>query len=251
MIYLHESLSISPDKREIISFIGAGGKTTAMFKLAGELKVLGKRVLVTTTTSIYYPKDSIIDNIILGPSIKQISSKGQAEVIVWGTKVNDEGKLKGVSKEDVDEQFNLGKFDYILNEADGSRRKPLKAPAVYEPVVPNSTTKIVGIIGIDALEKPVCEVVHRPELYCHITGLNENDLVDMNSICKILFSEEGLFRNTCEVVEKILFINKVDNDKKRVQSEMLRKLIMTDKNKRENLPKKVFLTSLLKDGIIS
>lgn len=249
MIYLYEALSICPSKRENVSFIGAGGKTTAMFKLAGELKALGKRVLVTTTTAIYYPKDSSIDNIILGTSIKHINFKGQAEVIVWGTKVNDEGKLKGVSTEALDEQFNLGKFDYILNEADGSRSKPLKSSAVYEPVVPNSTTKIVGIIGIDALNRPVCEVVHRPELYTNITGLKENDLVDMNSICIMLFSKEGIFRNTPEMLEKILLINKVDDDKKRVQGEMLRELILTYKNKRVNL-EKVFLTSLKKDIIL-
>ena len=41
-------------KKDIISFVGAGGKTTMMFKLAEELR-LNNKVLVTTTTKIYVP----------------------------------------------------------------------------------------------------------------------------------------------------------------------------------------------------
>lgn len=37
---------------DLLSLVGAGGKTTLMFRLAAEAKALGLRVLVTTSTRI-------------------------------------------------------------------------------------------------------------------------------------------------------------------------------------------------------
>ena len=49
----------------VIAFVGGGGKTTAMFRLAHELKVLGKKVLVTTTTNILMPEPGQCDVLML------------------------------------------------------------------------------------------------------------------------------------------------------------------------------------------
>ena len=43
---------IGLEEKDVISFVGAGGKTTMMFKLAEELG-RNSKVLVTTTTKIY------------------------------------------------------------------------------------------------------------------------------------------------------------------------------------------------------
>src|SRR4030067_2624843 len=42
-------------EREVISLVGAGGKTTLMFRLARELVLDGKKVVTTTTTKILEP----------------------------------------------------------------------------------------------------------------------------------------------------------------------------------------------------
>ena len=39
----------------VISLVGAGGKTSLMFKLAHELSKTGEPVLTTTTTKIFEP----------------------------------------------------------------------------------------------------------------------------------------------------------------------------------------------------
>ena len=52
----------------------------------------------------------------------------------------------------------------IAVEGDGSRRRPVKAPAPHEPVIPDCTTHLVPIVGLDALGLPLAEpYVHRPE----------------------------------------------------------------------------------------
>ena len=39
----------------ILSIVGAGGKTTSVFKIAREQEAMGKKVLVTTTTHMELP----------------------------------------------------------------------------------------------------------------------------------------------------------------------------------------------------
>ena len=51
-----EALGIDPAQAAQYSLVGGGGKTTAMFRLAHELKALGKKVLVTTTTNIAHAR---------------------------------------------------------------------------------------------------------------------------------------------------------------------------------------------------
>ena len=50
---LIESLDLRA--REVISLVGAGGKTTLMFRLAKELVLTGEKVVTTTTTKILEP----------------------------------------------------------------------------------------------------------------------------------------------------------------------------------------------------
>ena len=51
---LTQALCLSPDPQTlaVVSFVGAGGKSTAMFRLAAELAARGQRVITTTTTRI-------------------------------------------------------------------------------------------------------------------------------------------------------------------------------------------------------
>ena len=52
----------------------------------------------------------------------------------------------------------------IAIEGDGSRRRPVKAPAPHEPVIPDCTTHLVAVAGLDGLGLPLDEpYVHRPE----------------------------------------------------------------------------------------
>ena len=45
-------LDLHPSSPDVVSFVGGGGKTTTMFRLAYELAQQGKRVVTTTTTHI-------------------------------------------------------------------------------------------------------------------------------------------------------------------------------------------------------
>jgi len=86
------------------------------------------------------------------------------------------GKLDGISPQLVKRLADLGKIDYIIIEADGAARKPIKAPNATEPVIPPNTTLVIAIVGIDALNKELnSENAFRPEIISGLTGLLMNE----------------------------------------------------------------------------
>ena len=60
-------------------------------------------------------------------------------------------KISGPEKEILEKL--PGFCDLLLVEADGSRRRPLKVPAVHEPVIPSFADMVVGVIGLDCIGK--------------------------------------------------------------------------------------------------
>lgn len=55
-------------------------------------------------------------------------------------------------------------YDVILLEADGSRHRPIKIPASYEPVIPENADEIVVVMGLQAVGRSFGTVCHRAEL---------------------------------------------------------------------------------------
>ena len=215
---LVDALGIDFNTSEVICFVGAGGKTTAMFTLAKEFKRLWKRVLVTTTTNIYYPDKGECDDIVISDVMDsrifdRVREKG---VIGFGREIINGRKLAGVSKEFIENLYEKKVFDYILVEADGSKRKPIKAPARYEPVIPSNTTRTVGVIGLDAVGTKInTSSVHRPELFCSVTGTHLGDAIDEETIVQLIVSPEGLFKGVTAQNKKYLLLNKAEDIQRR------------------------------------
>ncbi|RKD32942.1 selenium cofactor biosynthesis protein YqeC [Thermohalobacter berrensis] len=227
---IYEAFKIDLERENVITFIGSGGKTTTMFKLAEELKRLNKRVLVTTTTAIFCPDKGQYDSLIISEEIKNIDKSEKGTVTVIGRTISKENKLLGINKELIDEIYFKKPFDFILVEADGSRGRSIKAPALYEPVIPLSSTITVGIIGLDILGKKInAKNVHRPELFCSVTGSKKGKIVNEEKITRLIENKNGLFKDTPEGCKKILLLNKAEG-KHRKASALAIKDILSKNN---------------------
>jgi probable selenium-dependent hydroxylase accessory protein YqeC len=210
-----EAIDVRLQDRKVISLVGGGGKTSIMYRLAEELKSNRMRVLVTTTTHIYYPDKSSYDQFFWWEDVKKAAIKrsdlGQASITVIGSRMIDDKKMKGIDERCVKELYNSGIFDVILVEADGAKGKPIKAPAEHEPVIPECTSTLIGVIGIDCFGKKIDSLwVHRPEILTEVTGCALGDIIDDDVIEKLILSGDGLFKNCPKKAEKILFINKAE-----------------------------------------
>lgn len=231
----YELFDIDLSKRELVSFVGGGGKTTTIFKLAKELKGLDKKVLVTTSTAIYYPEENTYDKIIVDNSnefMENLENINCGTITVIGRAISKENKLLGLSKELIEGIYYKKIFDYILVEADGSKRKTIKAPADHEPVIPRSTDKTIGVVGIDSIGKSINEEnVHRPELFCRVTDSKEKEIISEEKIFKLIKSDRGLFKDVPLKSKKYIFLNKVDNKEELRKAEKIIGLVKTNRIK--------------------
>jgi probable selenium-dependent hydroxylase accessory protein YqeC len=215
LMTLYEALNIDLNIPELIGVVGAGGKTSTMFRLAQELKALGKKVLVTTTTNLAFSETSQADRVIFDSSkdIFFLSRVEAGTIACLGSgMLNDNGKLRGVGRELIDDIYQKHLFDYIVVEADGSKRRPIKAPAHYEPVIPGETTRVIGVIGLDALGKAITEdYVHRPNLFCSITGKKMGETIDRKCLTDLIVSKVGLFKDAPPGCGRYVVLNKADH----------------------------------------
>jgi probable selenium-dependent hydroxylase accessory protein YqeC len=102
-------------------------------------------------------------------------------------------------------------FKWILVEADGAARKPLKAPAEYEPVIAQTTKWVVGVMGLDALQKPFGEEwVFRSELFQTLTGISVGERITPEAVATAIVHQNGLFKGCPLSTKRILFLNKAD-----------------------------------------
>ena len=217
---IYEGLGLDIHKFEVLSFIGGGGKTTAIFSLAEELKKLGKKVLITTTTAIFNPETGY-DYYFLGDINNFKPKKGS--ITVFGERVA-RGKLLDTPPEKISNIVKEKIFDYILIEADGSKRKPIKGHADYEPVIIKETTTTIGIIGLDALDQRIDEIVHRPEIFIKLTNTKYSDIISEETIVTYVLNPEGIFNKSKG--RKILILNKANNKNLVLRANNIRKLLL-------------------------
>ena len=208
-----EALDIDLTRNELICFVGAGGKTTSLFRLARELKVCKKSVLVTTTTAIYCPDEGDCDEVITG--IPQGRAPGRktsgASIVAMGSEITPDNKLLGLDRSSITGYHREKCFDYILVEGDGSRQRPIKAPADHEPVIPEGTTKTVGVIGLDALGKQITGMsAHRPELLCRLTAKVMGAVIDEEVLARLIRAPQGLFKSVPEGSQRYVVLNKAE-----------------------------------------
>jgi probable selenium-dependent hydroxylase accessory protein YqeC len=207
---LYSQINIDLERKEMVCLVGAGGKTSTMFRLARELSFERRKVLVTTTTAIYYPERKQYAQILISEkeSLDLFDNRSNSGITVFGRSVSYEGKLLGVSPAFLDAVLYAKVFDYILVEGDGSRGRSVKAPAEHEPVIPSCSTKVLGLIGLDSIGKEVCpENVHRTDIFCSITGCCKGDIIDTDMISKLVVHKEGIFKAVPSLAERYLVLN--------------------------------------------
>ena len=210
---LADALGVRPG---ITAIIGSGGKTSLLRSLSRELSHelpsevsrempceqarqlshesshgrsgRGSRILLTTTTHILPFQDLPC----LRVSSEETSSWVRKQLAEFDVSVKEICFGSGLLPENSDSRlsFNpklsapgfplyelLPAADYILTEADGARHHYMKAHAHYEPVIPERCGRTILVIGAQGFGMKVAEAVHRPELFCRLTGTQPGDIV--------------------------------------------------------------------------
>ena len=159
----------------VTALIGGGGKTSTMYALAEELKRRGS-VILCTSTHIMIPPHV--------PYCKTIDNPMPPHAVVsTGTLI---GQKLSLPQQTFSSLCALA--DYVLVEADGSRQLPLKAHASHEPVIPYEAKRVIAVIGVDGLGKPIREAAHRPELFASLCQTDTEEPVTAEMIYHVVMT---------------------------------------------------------------
>ena len=164
---LSEALDVRPG---VTAIIGGGGKTTLMECLAAELAAQA-RVIVCTTTHIY-PEQTM--PCLVSPTGAEIrAALARAGCVCVGS-VSENGKF---SAPELPFRTLCALADYVIVEADGAKRLPLKAHAAHEPVVPPEANQTILVVGASGFGRPMRESVHRAPIAAQALGVSEDTVV--------------------------------------------------------------------------
>lgn len=195
----------------IISIVGAGGKTTALFQLARQLLELKPRVLVTATSHLGTWQTQFADHHIIVDEKSDIQLPFAGIILITG-KIENE-RTTPISQRVLNWLREISKADKIplLIEADGSRQRSLKAPADHEPPIPDFTELVLHVSGLSALGKPLSdENVHRAEIFSQITGRGIGESITTQDLLKILTHPKGGLKNVPVNAKRVAVLNQAD-----------------------------------------
>ncbi len=208
-----------------VAIVGAGGKTALMHRLAAEMAAEAARadraVLVTSTTKIFRPEPEEAEAVILTDDLEEARSRIRKAarkdfriVLAAGSHADpryETEKLDGIPPDWAGPLLEMEEVAWLLVEADGSQRRPVKAPGSREPVWPKPVDWAVGVLGLSALGRPNHQDrVFRPDRVTQVTGTPEGAALDLSAYLALMASPDGIFRGAPKESHLIGFLNQTD-----------------------------------------
>lgn len=199
----------------LVSVVGAGGKTTLVYRMAAEACGLGLRVIVTATTHMGGLPPSVTGPLILSAEAgaesaltRALEREGRATLL--GERLRED-KIRGLPPERVD--LLLEQADLVLVEADGARSRSLKVPAEHEPVLPSRTTHLLVLAALDVLGVALGEEsVHRVELVAAAAGQPAGTPVVEDTVVAALVAPNGYPARVPAGALAAVFLNKAETE---------------------------------------
>ncbi len=194
-----------------VAFVGAGGKTSTIFRIAREYT---QRIIISTTTHLGTWQIQEADVHLTGDRITDLTKimqqkKKQRIVFTSGREVDR--RVKGLSILLMQKLFReVEKYDIpMLIEADGSRQLLVKAPERYEPVIPKFVNTVVVVANLECLGKPnTANFVHRPGIFSKLTGCKLNEKIRIEHLLRLFLHPKGGLKNIPRHARRIaLFTN--------------------------------------------
>lgn len=175
--------------RELVSIVGAGGKSTLLFALGRDLAASGASVILTTTTRV--GDDQPAEPICWSADPATVEAALHRRLPLFVAVGRAAAKITGPSAEEVDRLFGRTSADHVIVEADGAAGRLIKAPAEHEPVIPAASTTVVVVASIAAIGHPISAVAHRPERVAALLGTEPGDRLTIEGLAAVLLHPNG------------------------------------------------------------
>lgn len=200
--------------RELVAFVGAGGKKTAMAALARTGADRDLAVGYTTTTHTPPPDCLPFVRTGEGDPAETLASAPRSVAFAATAVENPERvpeKVRGYDPDTVSDLFAAERFDWLLVKADGARRREFKAPGDHEPAMPAAATLAVPVASVRAVGESLSEpVVHRPDRVAAVTGVAVGEEVTAGTVGTVLASGDGGLKDVPAGARVVPVVNKAD-----------------------------------------
>lgn len=207
---LRQAAGLTGIPSPVVSAAGAGGKTSAIRRLAQEYIESGQRVIVTTTTHMMVEDRPWF---LLEPSAEKMGELLAAYGQAWVGTPAPGGKMQGVPCEFLDKIWKMGLP--VLIEADGARKLPLKVPGEQEPVILPETTHVLSVYGLDAVGQRIEDVCFRPERAAELLDKKITERVTAEDIAFLAASDRAGRKGCPPEAVYTVVLNKADDRKRR------------------------------------
>jgi molybdenum cofactor cytidylyltransferase len=208
---LAEALELK--RGEIVAFVGAGGKTSALLQLGRELRSQRWRVLASTTTRIAATELALFPAQVAGHQVqsgRQLSQLLTEHGLVFLYDHLSGGKAIGFEPQALSQLADQVDSDILLIEADGSRRLPFKAPKSHEPVLPEDVSQVVLVAGWDALGQALDEThLYNAEAMQKHLELSPGARLTMEGMARVLRDQHLGLKGIPHPARISLLLNKI------------------------------------------
>ncbi len=211
----------------VAAFVGAGGKTTALFQLARELPA---PVIVSATTHLGIWQIPLADRHVIAatPAALEALEHGLNGVILVTGEIEEE-RTEPLDPETMKWLYEFCGYHSLplLIEADGSRQKALKAEGEHEPPIPPFARLVIVVAGVSALGKPLREEsVHRPEIFARLSGLQPGETITPSALARVLSHPEGGLKNIPDHARRVALLNQADTPELQAQADSIAKNLL-------------------------
>src|SRR5690606_6953210 len=206
---LHQAFDIA--RGEVVSFIGAGGKSSALFNLGYELAEMGWRVTATTTTHIDLDQLELMPYAVTpreGAGALSMALDEFRFVFVYDA-IRSE-KVFGPPLNYIPQMLDSVPSDVLLIEADSARGLPLKAPFDDDPVIPPETSLVVPVASLSVLGQELDEKhIYNAQAIMDRYGFGEGQRVKSPWVAQVLRDETLGLARVPENARVIALLNQV------------------------------------------
>ncbi|MGD9099038.1 MAG: selenium cofactor biosynthesis protein YqeC [Anaerolineae bacterium] len=206
------SRALRVQRGDVVALVGAGGKTSAMFCLGHELATQGWRVVSTTSTHLGADQVAQVPHAVVQSTqeIACLAHQIWPHTLLVGPINPKTNKAPGLPPGLIARIPTLLSADVVINEADGARMLPFKAPADYEPVITPGTTLVVPVVGVDVIGQALDAAhVHRPERVAALTGAEPGQTITPALVATVLTHPQGGLKDVPHQARVVALVNKV------------------------------------------
>jgi molybdenum cofactor cytidylyltransferase len=217
------------DRNTRLALVGAGGKTSVLFQAAKQMAAEQDdlSVLISASTHLGVWQLEMADQHFAIEGKDQLLSLENhlpQGCLLFTGPAGENQRVAGLSADCLDELARIAARHQLplLVEADGSRQRPLKAPAEHEPVIPEWANLVAVVVGLSALGQALEErLVHRPERFSQLTGLSPGQIITPDHLARLLTDPQGGLKNIPAAARRVALLNQADTPENQAIAQLL------------------------------